>query len=431
MAPPGKTSEPKEPADEVKMSFGDHLDELRRRVIYALLGLGVCIAGCMFFAEDVVAFLCQPLVLALRMAGLPPQLYQEKVPQLFINYMQMAVLAGAILGSPWVIYQIWLFVAAGLYQREKAAVKKFAGVSLALFLLGAAFVYFLVMPFALRYFVQFSQDFKPPNPQFMTPVQRLLYQEELKAREHEPISQPPPLKIPRLTEPPKYDPASPAQLWIDKDTEDLRFYDSGGDVRSVQTQGKKRSLVTPWFNLDDYLEFLIWMMLMFGIAFQMPLVILFLAATEIIPTQSFRNNRRVVIMAITILAAFLCPSPDVVSMMLLATPMWGLFELGLLMGRRNEHRREDARKKFMGESQPGPAAERKISSVEPAKPAEPPSEAPPTGSPPVESPGETVAKAGQESPPQADASTDLTPSSSAGSSPKEAPTEPPAEDQPT
>lgn len=321
------------------MSFGDHLEELRRRVFHAVLGLAVTVTAAFFFAEDVVAFLCQPLLVALRMAGLPPQLYQEKVPQLFINYMEMALLAGIIAASPWILYQIWKFVGAGLYEREQRYVKRYGAVSLGLFIIGAAFVYFLVMPFALKYFVEFSQAFKAPDTRFVTPIQRGIYQNELKGFAPAPASQPTAPQLPRLANAPPAGAATP--VWVDTTTNELRFYDADGHVWAISARRleAERSLVSPLFNLDEYLSFMISMMLVFGVAFQMPLVILFLAALGIVPTAALGRRRKVVILVIVVVAAILTPTPDALSMGLLALPMWGLFELGLVLGRRAERKK--------------------------------------------------------------------------------------------
>ncbi len=325
------------PADEVRMSFGDHLEELRRRIILALAGLACAIVVCLFFAQVLVGMLCQPLLVALRMAGLPPQLYQEQVPQTFMIYMEMSLLAGLILASPWIIYQIWKFVAAGLYPHERRYVRRYGMLSLALFLAGAAFVYFIATPFALKYFVEFSQDFTPPDPGFLTPVQRMLYNRPLA---DETTSRPGDAEgpwLPRLSQPPpNRDSCSP--MWINAQTGEINYYDSAGRVRSVASGGSGRSLVAPWFNLADYLQFILSMMLVSGLAFQMPLVILFLAATGIVEADAMARQRRLVILVIVIVAAVMSPTTDAISLCLLSLPMLGLFEFGLVLARRAERR---------------------------------------------------------------------------------------------
>jgi hypothetical protein len=238
-------------ADEARMSFGDHLEELRRRIIFALLGLVAAIVVCLFFAQVLVGLLCQPLLVALRMAGLPPQLYQEQVPQTFMIYMEMSLLAGLILASPWIIYQVWKFVAAGLYTNERRYVRRYGVLSLALFLSGAGFVYFVATPFALKYFVEFSQNFSPPDPAFLTPVQRVLYNRPLIDSATSRPGEADVPRLPRLSQPPpNSDSYSP--VWISEQTGEIRYYDSVGRIRSVTSGGAARSLVAPWFNLADY-----------------------------------------------------------------------------------------------------------------------------------------------------------------------------------
>lgn len=329
-----------ESADEVRMSFGDHLEELRRRILYAVIGLAVAVIGCFFLADTLVGVLCQPLLVALRMAGLPPQLYQEKVPQLFINYMETSLLSGVIIASPWIIYQVWLFVAVGLYSAEKRYVRRYGLMSLGLFLAGAAFVYLIVMPFALKYFIEFSQGFKPPDPRFLTPIQKALYNGQhydLTTTRPDDADLP---RVPRLAEPPAVQ--SPSPIWIDAQTEELQFYDAAGQIRCVPTTGNKRSIVAPWFNLADYLQFTVSMMLVFGVAFQMPLVILFLAAVGIVQSATMARQRRLVILIIVIIAAVISPTTDAISLALMALPMMALFELGLILARRSERRRAAA-----------------------------------------------------------------------------------------
>lgn len=317
--------------DQSRMSFGDHLEELRSRLIRALLGIGVGMGIAMFFASDIISLLCQPLVLALAMEGLNPRLYQEQVPQLFLNYLQTSVMAGLIIASPWVLYQIWKFVSAGLYEHEQKAVRVFGPASLGLFLLGASFVYFIVLPFGLRFFVQFNRIFPAPSLEFRTPLQDWLYGEEPQA---EVVPATPP-RLPTLAAPPPYAPEMEGSAWIDASTGQLQYYHQG-KLRAVAPTSE--SLVQPWYNLGDYLSFSLTLMIVFGIGFQMPLVILFLSGTGIVPVASMRRARKPMILIVFILAAILTP-PDVISQVMLAIPMWGLFELGMVLGRRAELRR--------------------------------------------------------------------------------------------
>ena len=324
--------------EQARMSFGDHLDELRRRLIYALLGLIVTVGVCIFFAENVITFLCQPLVLALKMAGQSGQLYTEQVPQLFMNYMEMAIMAGALLASPWILIQVWKFIGAGLYAHEQKFVKKYGAFSLGLFLIGAAFVYFIALPFALKYFAEFPQIFKSPDPSFRTPVQRLMYGGGDAPPATHTTTQPQAVRLPVLAKPPAD--KSDGVTWIDPASRHLRYYYDG---KAYAVAPLPDAMVAPLFNLADYLSFVTSLMLVFGLGFQTPLIILFLDRIDIMPAASMAKKRRVLILVIVVIAAMITPTGDLLSLLLLAIPMWGLFELGLVLAKR-ARRRADAAK---------------------------------------------------------------------------------------
>ena len=123
---------------QVRMGFGEHLEELRKRLIYSLLGSAGFIVLCLYYAKPIVAMLLEPYRLALKAHGYLDVFNYTKPPAIVINYLSMGIKAGLILASPWIIYQLWLFVAAGLYKKERRIVYKYMGPSALLFLLGVA-----------------------------------------------------------------------------------------------------------------------------------------------------------------------------------------------------------------------------------------------------------------------------------------------------
>ncbi|MCG3177915.1 MAG: Sec-independent protein translocase protein TatC [Phycisphaerae bacterium] len=317
------------------MSFGDHLEELRRRVILSLLGIAVAVVVCVFFAPTIIGFLCRPILLALNEGGYPPTLYQDEVSQLFVAYLQVAALAGVIIASPWVFYQVWLFVSAGLYEHERRFVRVYGPVSLGLFLLGAVFAYFVVMPFAMRFFVVFNNQFSlPGDVRPAGPIERLVYSDE-ERRPTTTAPAPSPLELPVLDEDPPPPAGGRSTIWMDHRTHQVRCY-VDGEVRTLARASP--SMVTPIFAIGEYMKFTIVLMFVFGIGFQTPLVIMFVARIGLLSTQAMASKRRVVILLVFILAAILTP-PDVISQIALAIPMWGLFELGLVLGRHAEKKR--------------------------------------------------------------------------------------------
>ncbi|MCP4248597.1 MAG: preprotein translocase subunit TatC, partial [bacterium] len=101
--------------EEFRMSFGDHLDELRSRLVMALIGLVVTTVLSLVYAREVLVVLCRPLLVVLDAHGLPPSLMAIGVTDPFVGYLKMALLSGLIVATPWILHQGWMFIAAGLY----------------------------------------------------------------------------------------------------------------------------------------------------------------------------------------------------------------------------------------------------------------------------------------------------------------------------
>jgi sec-independent protein translocase protein TatC len=168
----------------------------------------------------------------------------------FMTYLKLSTVAGLIVASPWIFYQIWMFVAAGLYTHERKYVYGYGGFSLGLFLVGVVFCYYLVFPVVLQFLVGFNADMG---------------------------------------------------FWLQ-----ARF--------------------------SEWISFAIVLPLMFGISFQLPLVMLFLERLQIFDAKTFTEQRRMAILIISIISMVLTPA-DPVSMLLMMFPLIGLYELGIVMCR--------------------------------------------------------------------------------------------------
>jgi sec-independent protein translocase protein TatC len=141
--------------DAGKMSFLDHLDELRRRIIYALLSLLVGVAIAAAFIDDIFDFIMRPLQ-ALLPAG--QTLVYTDPTEAFTLYIKIALIAGLVISSPAVMTQVWLFVAPGLYVHEKRWAVPFIAMSSVFFVAGAAFSHYVVFPLTWRFFASFTTD---------------------------------------------------------------------------------------------------------------------------------------------------------------------------------------------------------------------------------------------------------------------------------
>ena len=136
---------------EVQMSFGEHLDELRRRLLYAVAGLAAAMGVCLYFGRDLVYVLQAPVTEALRIAGQDPKLYATNVVDPFMAYLKVSLIAAVFLASPWIALQLWKFVAVGLFPTERRTLYIFAPATVLLFVAGTVFSYFVLV----RYGIQF------------------------------------------------------------------------------------------------------------------------------------------------------------------------------------------------------------------------------------------------------------------------------------
>jgi len=140
--------------DETRAPLLEHLVELRRRLIWSFVALGLAFAVCFYFADYIFAFLAQPLVDAFGKGE--GKLIYTKLYEAFFVEIRVALFAAFFLAFPIIANQIWAFVAPGLYAKEKKAFLPFLIATPVLFLLGGALAYYLVMPVAFRFFLKFE-----------------------------------------------------------------------------------------------------------------------------------------------------------------------------------------------------------------------------------------------------------------------------------
>lgn len=228
----------------------DHLIELRKRLIYSLLALAVGFFACFGFAKYIYAFLTLPLAHAL--AGQPNRhLIYTALYETFFTYVKVGMFAGLCLSFPVIASQIWMFVAPGLYRHERRAFLPFLIASPILFVAGAAFVFYLMLPTAIHFFLSYE-----------TPT-------------------------------------------------------SQGSL-GIELQAK----------VSEYLDFVMTLIIAFGLTFQMPVLLSLLGRVGIVSAEMLRSARRYAIVGIFAVAAVITP-PDVFSMLSLAVPLVGLYEISI------------------------------------------------------------------------------------------------------
>jgi sec-independent protein translocase protein TatC len=165
MATPAQPEPQKPPGaeanGEAKMSFFDHLSELRKRIINSLIAIGLGVVVGFLFAEKVIGFLVRPMVRALQDAHLGDKLVYTSPTGFVTVLIHGSFYLGFVIASPFVLYQLWLFIAPGLYRHERKAVLTFVVSASLLFLAGIAFAYWIMLPYVLRFLISFQGPVVP------------------------------------------------------------------------------------------------------------------------------------------------------------------------------------------------------------------------------------------------------------------------------
>jgi sec-independent protein translocase protein TatC len=303
--------------DEFRMTLGEHLEELRWRL---MLGLGAFFPiafVCLVFGRHLVTWFISPLMHALQRNHLPTAVYFTEMAESFMVYIQVSLIVAAVIASPWGLYQLWQFVAAGLYPKERKYVTKYLPLSIGLLVGGMLFFYYVVLPLTLDVFLAFTIaapiEFSPSHPVDV-----------------------PPGAVPMF---PVFDgdPAHPVDgmIWINRATERLNVCFQGS-TRSIPLLANAQ--VTPQITLQKYIMMVVQMLIAFGVAFQLPLVVLALVRMGIVDIPQLKSMRKYVFFIIMVISAFIVPEM-VTGMVALALPLYTLFELGLWLAREPKNKR--------------------------------------------------------------------------------------------
>ena len=308
--------------DEYQMSIGDHLEELRRRILLGLFGLIPTGLVCLYFGRSILGFLCRPLLRSLQRYDINPQLTSVQVSDPFMVYMRVSLIAAVAIAGPWIIYQLWQFVSAGLYPHERKYVTKYIPLSVALLLSGMLFVYYVVLPFSLQFFVSFTADFPLQLPNAVDPAYA------------------PATTQTSFVQAVAGDPRHPGefQIWFDTVQHRLKIF-TGGNVRVIPF-GPDNLLATS-FTLPDYLDLVLQLLLTFALAFQLPIVVMALARIGLVEIDTLKRWRRYVYLGLSMLAAALAPGDVVTATIALLIPLVMLYELGIWMAKMGAKKRAE------------------------------------------------------------------------------------------
>jgi sec-independent protein translocase protein TatC len=256
--------------DDKKLPFVEHLRELRIRLRNAVIALMIGWVVAFAFSDTLYAFLARPLVRAFAERGITAaQLNFASLTEPFWTYFELSLWAGIFIASPVIFHQIWKFVAPGLYEKEKRVAIPFAVCSALCFIGGALFCYFLVLPAAFRFFLSYSSD----NLGRMKAIFGF-----------------------------------------------VDFNPAGGTLG-----------LQPQLFMSQYLDLTTKFLLGFGIVFEMPLLIFFLAYAGLVTHKSLWKFNKYAVVISFIVGAILTPGPDIVSQLLMATPMIVLYNLSIII----------------------------------------------------------------------------------------------------
>ncbi len=317
------------PGDVSLMPLGDHLEDLRRRLIYAMLGILPVVVVTLWFGKALLGVIVAPAIEALRAKDLPVSFQVLSFFEGFNAYLKVSLGVSIMVGAPWVFYQLWRFIAPGLLIHERRFVYVLSPLSAVLTLCSALFLYFVMLPVVLLFFVTFNSSLPAPVPD---------------AR-----SLPPGVTLP-VVPMFKADPIAPPEgsWWVNTSLSQLRFAlpdrdeSASGEVsadaataprvgtviRGVPLTGDQ--LISQQYQLAEYVSMVVMFTLALALGFQMPVVVLLLGWARILSVGLLTKFRRHAMLVCLILGAVLTPA-DPLSMMLLAVPLWLLFELGVML----------------------------------------------------------------------------------------------------
>ncbi|MEM6855988.1 MAG: twin-arginine translocase subunit TatC [Planctomycetota bacterium] len=317
---------------DVSMPLGDHLEELRGRILLAGAGVIVAAAATFFYVYDLIGWLAQPLMQAQDAMGFPTQtLVTEPTAGFTSVILPVGIIAAVLLASPWVIYQAWKFISVGLYHHERKAVYILTPFSTLMTTLAVLFSYYVLLPVSLMFFLQMATYYPTVELSQPNPVMSILLEaygkkssvdlSEVAASEVGSNG----LTVPVFADDPVD--AATGEVWFNLSEGKLKI-DVGDSIRIVGMQSDR--LISPLPALGHYVRFAAMMMFGVTLAFQVPVVMLVAGWTNLFDPRSIASLRKYALLIAFAAGALLTPA-DATSMFVLAIPLYLLFELGLLM----------------------------------------------------------------------------------------------------
>ena len=307
MAPPMST-----------MPFGDHLEELRRRLILALLGIVPIFITCLFFGGPLLRFLVAPLTDALRAADQPVRLIATSPIETFAAYLKVSTALAIVIATPWILLQAWLFIAPGLFKRERRFVYFLIPMSVALTGLGLSFLYKVLLPISLTFLIMFGSGLVDQQPGAAALPEGLVLP-TVPVLEGDPTAE-------ALTG----GAVPPGSVWINERLGEMRVHAGDGAVLGVRLDSG--GAIAQEYRVGEYTSLLFTLGLVMAVAFQLPMVMMLLSWVGLLRPGDVTPYRRYVAFGCAAAGAILTPQ-DPWSMVLLGVALYVLFEAGIVLMR--------------------------------------------------------------------------------------------------
>ena len=307
------------------MSFGDHLEELRRRVLWALAAPIPLSVVVFIFKKPLIEWLCAPLMRVLEANELPRRMLVLGPAEALMTAIKLSLIGAVVLSAPWILLQGWKFIRPGLYHHERRFVHFLLPGSAILTAAGVSLLYYIMLPLMLMVLVKFGAALLPGmNDEAQDPR----VQAVLKTLDEVPIRVNPPNSV------------QPGDAWIDWEKQELQVAvavepvpepDANTAASGVEIIGVPGGpMMSQEFRLGAYLDFVMLLILAISIAFQMPLVILLLGWVGIVRIETLRTKRKYALFICGVIAAVITPA-DALSMLMMLVPLYGLYELGIIL----------------------------------------------------------------------------------------------------
>lgn len=310
--------------DDQPMSFGDHLEELRKRLLWGLAAPFPLAIIIFFVSDTLIQWLLLPLYRAQASHDLPLQVQVLTPPEYILARLKISVIVALVISLPWLLWQTWLFIRPGLYVWERRFVYFLLPGSAILTTIGLLLMYFIMLPLMMYVLVNFGVS-----------AHSVTFEERRDPRVVEILNQINEVNV-HLNQPQTPNAGDVWLLWPEMrlyaavSAEEKASAQANSAVDVVRIRPPARSNVSQTFRVSTTINFILLLLLGITIAFHMPLVIVVGGWLGIITPEWLAKQRKYALVVCGAASALLTPQ-DVVSMVVMLIPLYGLYELSIIL----------------------------------------------------------------------------------------------------